>query len=117
MYKLQISKSEYELFRDRLHELHPEINVRIFFCDEALEKLDFVESAPCTVFVDISDAQRESLLNELDQLEADAYNTSGELPDIEAEAKYKRYECLWQYLFYAERVECLKDSAEGREHG
>lgn len=104
MYRLEVSKSDYELFRDRLYELHPEIRVRLFSCNEPLEKLGFAESAPCTVFVDIDDAQRESLLNELDRLEADASNTSGELPDHDAEMQFRRYECLWQYLFYAEKV-------------
>ena len=111
MYRLEITKAEYEVFKERLQELHPEIRVHLSSCDEALKKLGFVESAPCIVFLDMNNVQMESLLHELDQFEVNLYNVNECSEDVQAENEYERYECLNKWLYSAT---VLKDvSASG----
>ena len=110
MYRLEITRVEFEVFKKRLQELHPEIRVHLSSCDEALEKLGFVESAPCIVFLDMNNAQMESLLHELDQFEVEYFNGDECSGNVQAENEYERYECLYKWLYSAT---VLKDVSAG----
>ncbi len=107
MYKWKTDKETYLKFKTQLYELHPEIKVEIESCDDNLEKLGFVKSAPCFVNIHLSKEQRRHILNELELMEMDSvYNE-----DVKCKESYERYGWLWNVIFYLE--ECEEDWARG----
>ena len=108
MYKLELSKKEYELFKNTLAEFRPNIKIELIQCDEALERLGFCESAPCIIHVDLTKEDMETLIDELMQLEMDAFNTeTGEdpLPNDPLYMLYKKFGWMWGYFYSAEWIE------------
>lgn len=107
MYKWKTDKETYLKFKTQLYELHPEIKVEIESCDDNLEKLGFVKSAPCVANIYLSREQRRYLLNELELMEMDSVDNE----DIKCNERYERYGWLWDVLFYLE--ECEADRERG----
>lgn len=99
--KLEMPKSIYLRFFELLPELHPEIKIHLISCDEMLQELGFCDDAPCVVKFDFTNTDYEELLDELMQLEINAYNThNGENPkpsDPDYQ-KYLRYGWMWNWL-------------------
>lgn len=93
-----------ETIQERLSELHPEYKTEIANCDLNLELLGFCKSAPCDLFLDISDDDFLNLLDELMQIEVDAYNIDEDEPDERSPQfqKYKRYSWIYDVIFDAE---------------
>ncbi|MBQ8374731.1 MAG: hypothetical protein IJX98_04030 [Clostridia bacterium] len=107
MYKLQITKAEYERLKTALTEFRPNIKLILVECDDALERLGFCKSAPCIVRVDLTEEEMEILLEDLIDLEVSAYNTDdGNNPpkDDPFYILYEKYGWMWGYFYYAELV-------------
>lgn len=79
-------------FRELMSELRPEIAIEILDEDYELLKLGMIEEdASCTVKIDISDDEVESLYEEIVQFQTDSYNVLEDIPDFNSE-NYKKYE-------------------------
>ena len=105
MIYLNIDKNTYSQINELLPDIWPEIQIELLVMDENLERLGFCESAPCRVSVDLSAEEYEQLLDELMQLEIDAYNTRDGKNPLEDDPEYIRY-CkygwMWDVLYSAE---------------
>ena len=108
MYKIEITKEVYENLKKDLAKFRPNIALILVECDEALERLGFCESAPCIVHIDLSEEEMEILLDDLIQLEVDAYNTetgAHPLPDDPFYLLYKGFGWMWGVFYYAEWID------------
>lgn len=84
-------------FKELMFELRPEIDVKVFEEDLELLKLGmFEEDASCTVEIDITDEQVDSLCEEIVKLQEHSFNDIENLPDYSSESykKYERYRWL-----------------------
>ncbi|MEG0250012.1 MAG: hypothetical protein RR561_02705 [Peptostreptococcus sp.] len=87
-----INKSIAISFRELMSELRPEIAIEILDEDYELLRLGMIEEdASCTVKIDISDDEVESLCDEIVQFQADSYDILDDIPDFNSE-NYKKYE-------------------------
>lgn len=103
-----MSKKEFENFKDTLERFRPGIKLEIVQCDDALEWLGFCNSAPCVVNIYLTEEEIDNLMDDLMQLEIDAYNTeTGEdpLPNDPLYLEYKEFGWLWDYFYNAEWVD------------
>ena len=99
-------RKKYELLKERLNELYPEYEVRMTDCDINLERLGFVDSAPCRARIDITEQQYEDLLDELIGFEINAYNNDPWSSDASVEMQLcERYTWMYDYLLCAEMEE------------
>lgn len=98
MYRWETDKDTYLKLKTCLYELHPEINVELLVCDNNLELLGFIKSAPCIVSIDINTEQRENLMNELMLMETDAVDNE----DIDIIRRAERYVWIWDVLYWLE---------------
>ena len=108
MYKIEITKEVYENLKKDLAKFRPNIALILVECDEALERLGFCESAPCIVHIDLSEEEMEILLDDLIQLEVDAYNTetgAHPLPDDPFYLLYKGFGWMWGVFHDAEWID------------
>ncbi|MBC2577694.1 hypothetical protein HLB30_04045 [Peptostreptococcus russellii] len=79
-------------FKELMSELRPEIAVEIFEEDYELLKLGMMEEdANCTVEVDISDEEVDSLCEEIVKLQENSFDDIEDIPDYSSE-NYKKYE-------------------------
>lgn len=105
---VETTKSVFEKFSKCFLELYPKTKIELLSCDETLERLGFCQSAPCSFKLYLSDDEYLMILDELMQMEVDAYNTSdGENPP-ESDPLYQRYlkyGWMWDILFYAKDEE------------
>ena len=92
MYKFQVTKIIYKQLEENLSRFRPNIQLILVECDEALERLGFCESAPCIVCVDLTEEELETLLDDLLQLEIDAYNTGTGNDPLPNDPSYLLYE-------------------------
>lgn len=84
-------------FKELMSELRPEIVVEIFEEDYELLKLGMAEEdASCTVEVDITDEQVDSLCEEIVKLQESSLGDIEKMPDYNSEdyKKYERYRWL-----------------------
>lgn len=103
MYKLEITKAEYLKLKDCLLKFAPNIKIELGECDDALERLGFCISAPCTVYLSITAEELDLLLNRLENLEIEAYNSPRENPT--QKDLYLEYGWIWNYLSNVEYVD------------
>ena len=104
MYRLDISLPTYESMKQRLSEIHPEIELELIVCDYALVTLGFVKDPPCIVHVDLTEEAYNDLMTELMDFEIAAYNQ----PESERHPEktpvyqqYLRYGWMWDYFYWA----------------
>lgn len=102
---LNIDKERYTQINTLLPDIWPNVKIDLLSVDENLEKLGFCESAPCLVSIDLSEDEYEQLLDELMDLEIDAYNTpDGKSPpdNDPAYIRYRKYGWMWDVLYSAQ---------------
>lgn len=88
-----------------LSEVYPSIKIKHIATDQKLKELGFVDFSPCVFLMDTDWAGLELLMDELMQLEVDAFNTSdGKDPPADAPLylRYLEYGWLWDVLFKAD---------------
>lgn len=103
MYKLEITKAEYLKLKDGLLKFAPNIKIELGECDDALDHLGFCTSAPCTVYLSIKTEELDMLLNRLENLEIEAYNSPKE--NSTQKDLYLEYGWIWNYLSNVEYVD------------
>lgn len=105
MFYLNIEKSCYKRIKNLLPEIKPDIKILLINCDDNLQKLGFCSDAPCTIGFDLCREEMNDLLDELMQIEVDAFNTiDGEEPSGNSCSyqRYIKYGWLWDVLYCAE---------------
>lgn len=101
MVYLETDKVIFEKLSVHLPELFPNINFKLIYADETLEKLGLARSAPCLICLDLSPDEYDELLDDLLQLEIDACNTP-KYPPAENDPAYIRYKkYCWMYGVFA----------------
>ena len=106
MVRLKVSKDEFDKINSLLPDICPNVPFSLKVQDDNLMKLGFCESAPCIVEFDMSTEEFNEMLDTLDDIEVDAFNTPhGSYPSRNSPAyqKYLKYGCLYDILFFAER--------------
>ena len=101
MLKFHLDKNDYEKVAELLPELFPEIEIQLEMCDENLVNLGFCQFAPCIVTLNISQEKFEDIIDELIDIETDAFDTKyGNHPkdDDPIYQKYLKYGCLYNIL-------------------
>lgn len=101
-----IPKDMAEQLIKAITDLRPDMKAEIIVEDFNLYKLGFTTYIPCTVSVDATDDEILDLLDEVEQMEIDAWNFSdSELKDPEIakeqrelEARYARYAVIEGWL-------------------
>ena len=104
MFYIETDKNTYNRIQTLLPDIKPDIKITLMSCDDNLEKLGFCSSAPCVVCFDLSFDELNQLLDDLMQIEIDAFNTNnGEYPSQNDPyyQKYIKYGWLWDVLFHA----------------
>lgn len=101
-----IPKEHAEKLLSAIADLRPDFRARIVAEDPALYKLGLVQYVPCTIEIDALDEEIEVLIEDVQQMEIDAWNFSDQdlkNPEIakihkELEAKYSKYAIIEGYL-------------------
>ena len=99
--------ADFDAIRRDITQLFPDIRIRHIHTDHALKELGFAEKPICVFVMDMTLDEFESMMDELSQLEVDAFNTSdGSLPekDDPLYQRYRRFGWLWD-MFYNARIE------------
>ena len=95
----------YKTIEEGLKTICPWVKIKHITTDTALKKLGFVDCPPCCFSLDLSWGEFEDMMDELMQLEIDAFNTpNGEMPS-ENDFSYKKYEkygWLWDMFYNAD---------------
>ncbi len=105
MLYLRTNKELYTQIATLLPDLRPDIKINLLSMDENLEKLGFCQSAPCEVSIELSAEEYEQLLDELMDMEVDAFATSDGSYPADDDPKYLlycKYGWLWDVLYGAE---------------
>jgi len=104
VYIIEADRKTFGLAKEQLQELYPFAEISLISCDDALERLGFVDSAPCVFGLDVSREQLDTIFDDLIQMEIDAFNTEdGDYPESNDPyyLKYITYGWLYDLLFYA----------------
>lgn len=95
---------DYGTIEEHLHAVIPSIIMSHVVTDEKLKQLGFVDHAPCVFSLDMTRDDFEDMMDELMQLEVDAFNTpDGSMPpeDDPLYLKYLKYGWLWDMFYNA----------------
>ena len=101
---IKINKKEYDKIKTLLPEVCPDVTFTLQSQDDTLEVIGLCDSAPCLVKFDLTTEGFCEMLDELNDIEIDAYNTpSGSEPSNTnlAYQKYLKYGCLYDILHNA----------------
>ena len=102
MYYIEDNRKVYKLFLETLPDLRPEIKIELVCMDINLEKLGFVDVAPCVFKIDISKEELEKLVDELwEMLEYTFYFTE----DDEETITDERYQYCVKYAWMHDNLE------------
>lgn len=104
---VNMNMDDYRKMEKSLPDIFPEVSFFIKEADQNLVKLGLCESAPCVVMFNLDNNEFEDMLDELNEIEIDAFNTNyGEYPkqDNPAYQKYLKYGCLYEILYNAEQI-------------
>lgn len=82
----------------------PDIRLRMIDCDYHLERLGFCDSAPCVIRFEITEEERDWLMEQLMDMEGSAYTTDSPSETSPEYKRYKKYNWIWDLLFYADYV-------------
>ena len=98
MFLLETNKELYIKIKEAMFQLYPEIKISLISCDDVLEKMGFCDSAPCVLGFDLTKNEMDALLDDLMQIETEAFNTpDGKYPSCN-DPDYQRYEKYgWLY--------------------
>lgn len=95
----------YKNIEESLKVICPWVKIQHIYTDNKLKELGFVESPPCCFSLDMSWDEFEYMMDELTQLEVDAFNTPhGEMPSKNDPLyqKYIKYGWLWNMFYNAD---------------
>jgi len=117
MYYIETDRIRYEKMKKLLPDFRADMIIELESMDSNLEKLGFVDTAPCVVKIDISEDELDALMDELVMIEINAFNTSdGKNPpkdDVDYQM-YLKYGWMWDELFKAESEEERRVSLNDR---
>ncbi len=97
----------FEDIKRALQEVYPSARPEHIVTDYVLKQLGFVDYPPCIFSLDMTWNEYEEMMDELMQLEIDAFNTpDGKMPaeDDPAYQRYGKYGWLWD-MFYNAKIE------------
>ena len=107
MLYVKMNKDDY----NKIHELLPNVYPQIYFSlkeeDDNLVALGLCNSAPCIIEFNITGNEFNEMLEELNDIEIEAFNTPNSTSPNEsnpAYQKYLKYDCLYDILFNAEII-------------
>ncbi len=96
----------FEELQKCMARFRPEIKLILGECDDMLERLGFCNYAPCIIYVDVTEQEMDALVDDLIQIEIDAYNLEGEpLPNDTCFLLYKEFGWMWDYFENAEWID------------
>lgn len=101
-----IPKEHMDKLISAIADLRPAMHIRVISEDTALYQLGFVQYVPCLIEIDASDEEIEELVEEVQQMEIDAWNFDEhdlKKPEVaklhkELKNKYYRYAIIEGYL-------------------
>ena len=106
MVRIKVDRDDFVKINTLLPDLFPNVNIALKEQDEMLEKLGFCHRAPCIVEIDVTVSGFYEMVDALNDLEIEAYNTPyGGEPSSEniTYQKYLKYGCLYDILYVAEK--------------
>lgn len=81
-----------------LPDIMPNIKLKLIVADTNLQRLGFVDYTPCKVQIDITDDDYLALLDDLIQIEVDAFNTIDGKDPPKSDPYYQKYDKYgWMY--------------------
>ena len=83
---------------ERTKELRPDMDIRIVMEDTALQQLGFADQAPCIVEVISTPWEIDRLVEEVDEMEVDAFIDEDAPNQKELERRWRRYSIIEYYL-------------------
>ena len=107
MVQIKMNRDEYNKIQILLPDICPQIGFSLKVEDDNLVVLGLCDSAPCIVEFDMTDSEYEEMLDDLNELEIEAFNTPhGTYPSESSPAyqKYLKYGCLYDILSNAEII-------------
>lgn len=105
MIQIKVNKYDFDKIDVLLPDICPDVCFSLKSHDDNLVLLGFCNSAPCIVEFDMSAEEFYEMLDNLNDIEIDAYNTpNGVEPSATTPAyqKYLKYGCLYEILYNAE---------------
>ena len=106
MLQIKLNKEDFDKISELLPDICPDVSFSLKEQDDSLVKLGFCNSAPCIIEFDMNAEEFYEMLDTLNDIEIDAFNTEyDEYPkgNNPAYQKYLKYGCLYEILFSAER--------------
>mgnify|MGYP006991682958 CR=1 FL=1 len=106
MIQVYLNTSEFNKISELLPDICPEVKFTLKAQDDNLVKIGLAESAPCIIEFDTSVEDFYDMLDTLNDIEIDAFNTN----DIEPSErntdyqKYLKFGCLYDILYTAKRT-------------
>ena len=107
MLKIKVNKTDFDKINTLLPDVCPNTSFALINEDENLMKLGFCDSATCVVEFDMSVKDFYEMLDTLNEIEIEAFNTNNEKysPELDlAYKKYLKYGCLYDILYNSERI-------------
>lgn len=104
MIQIQVNTDEFQKIKNLLPDICPEVFFELKCQDHNLVNFGICDNAPCIVEFDLSIDDFYEILDLLNDLEIDAFNTnSGMDPEADdyAYKKYLKYGCLYNILYNA----------------
>ena len=105
MLYIETNMASYETIRRSLDAVYPEAKTEHITTDHALKALGFIDYPPCVFSLDMTWDEYNRMMDELMQVEVDAFNTEdGKMPaeDDEYYQKYLEHGWLWDLFFNAD---------------
>ena len=107
MIYLKLEKSIYDKIKKLLPDICPNVQFSLVMADNNLMRLGFSCEIPCVAAFQLDENGFDQMLDDLMQLEIDAFNTPcGEpAPNDSVYQKYLKYGWMWQVLYNAEKCD------------
>lgn len=104
MLQVKVSRNDFDKINLLLPDICPEVSFSLISEDTNLVKLGLCNSAPCTIEFNMSAKDFYEMLDTLNDIEVDAFNTENGKSNNIAYQKYLKYGCLYDILYNAERI-------------
>ena len=107
MLYLKIEESNYNKMKILLPDICPDVEFDLIATDDNLKKLGLCADSPCVIAFNIDESRFDQMMDELIQLEIDAFNVSDGYPssDDPLYQRYIKYGWMWNVLHNAEEIE------------
>ena len=107
MIQVHMNKHDYNTVLSLLPNILPEVSFSLIMQDETLVHLGLADSAPCIVAFDMCVDAFYEMLDTLNDIEIDAFDTpdgGDPSPNDPAYQKYLKYGCLYDILYTSEKT-------------